>query len=74
MWHTSQDFRFNTRLMRVDVEKEWTAIWESCDAIRHGPPVAYEDEQHRQGPGVLWRMGNLGANAASDLAITMIVC
>ena len=45
----------------------------SCDAIRHGPPVAYEDEQHRQGPGVLWRMGNLGANAASDLAITMIV-
>ena len=28
MWHTSQDFRFNTRLMRVDVEKEWTAIWE----------------------------------------------
>ena len=28
MWHASQDFRFNTRLMRVDVEKEWTAIWE----------------------------------------------
>ena len=45
----------------------------SCDATRHGPPVAYDDEQHRQGPGVLWRMGNLGANAASDLAITMIV-
>ena len=44
----------------------------SCDATRHGPPVAYEDEQHRQGPGVLWRMGNLGADAASDLAITMM--
>jgi hypothetical protein len=26
MWQTSQDFRFNTRLMRVDVEKGWTAI------------------------------------------------
>ena len=47
---------------------------DSCDATRHGPPVAYEDEQHRQGPGVLWRMGNLGANAASDLAITMMIC
>ena len=28
MWHTSQDFRFNTRLMRVDVEKGRAAIWE----------------------------------------------
>ena len=28
MWHASQDFRFNTRLMRVDVENQWTAIWE----------------------------------------------
>ena len=28
MWQTSQDFRFNTRLMRVDVENQWTAIWE----------------------------------------------
>ena len=37
----------------------------SCDATRHGPPVAYDDEQHRQGPGVLWRMGNLGPDAAS---------
>ena len=53
--------------------REQKLVLTSCDAIRHGPPVAYEDEQHRQGPGVLWRMGNLGANAASDLAITMIV-
>ena len=53
--------------------REQKLVLTSCDATRHGPPVAYEDEQHRQGPGVLWRMGNLGANAASDLAITMIV-
>ena len=53
--------------------REQKLVLTSCDAIRHGPLVAYEDEQHRQGPGVLWRMGNLGANAASDLAITMIV-
>ena len=53
--------------------REQNLVLTSCDATRHGPPVAYEDEQHRQGPGVLWRMGNLGANAASDLAVTMIV-
>ena len=46
----------------------------SCDATRLVPSVAYEDEQHRQRPVVLWRMGNLGTDAGSDLAITMILC
>ena len=54
--------------------REQKLVLTSCDATRHGPPVAYEDEQHRQGPGVLWRMGNLGANAASDLTIAMMIC
>ena len=53
--------------------REQKLVLTSCDAIRHGPPVAYGDEQHRQGPGVLWQMGNLGTDTVSDLAITMIV-
>ena len=46
----------------------------SCGATRRGPSVAYEDKQHRQRPGVLWQMGNLGANTARDLAMATMLC
>ena len=36
------------------------------DATRRGPPIAYGDEQHRQGPGVQWRDSNMGHPAAMD--------
>ena len=41
MWHASQDFRFNTRLMRVDVENQWTAIWEYGGVISPAPQREY---------------------------------
>ena len=43
------------------------------DATRHGPSVTSDEEQHRRRPGVLWRDGNMGDPAASDLAIAMIL-
>lgn len=54
--------------------REQKLVLTSCDATRHGPPVAYEDEQHRQGPGVLWRVGNsVGHSHDDDLDSVVLV-
>jgi hypothetical protein len=63
MWQTSQDFRFNTRLMRVDVEKERTVIWEYGGVTWHeyrGPrnPLILQDVSASFGGlGAIQRLG-----------------
>ena len=72
MWHASQDFRFNTRLMRVDVENQWTAIWE------YGGVSCASATAAQAQPGTAWRQCTPGTTPSdgppSALPVADLCC